>query len=110
MKQTSLVLMVALLLVLPALAQDYDASGVWRSTTGNTFTIPPSDTDFDIYINTTDGRKLHATGEWDEVGYSFYYTVDGMSGAAYVEYDADQDALSVTSHEGVQSWWRRVEY
>lgn len=102
--------LVALFVIQPTLAQDYDASGVWQSTTGNTFVIPASEDSFDIYIELADGSEMSGEGEWDEYGYSFSYTVDGMAGSAYVEYDSESDALRVTSPSGTTSWWQRTSY
>jgi hypothetical protein len=51
------------------------AAGTWKSTSGNTFTIPDSKTDFDIICKTRAGQKMLLQGKWskDKVGVQFTY-------------------------------------
>jgi hypothetical protein len=91
----------------PALSQQYDASGVWRSTTGNVFTIPASSEYFDLIITSPQGQTLLGQGQWVKKGHSFTYTVSGVSGSAFASYNSQYDALEVRGPNGT-SWWRRV--
>lgn len=87
------------------------AVGVWRSTSGNVFTIPPSKTDFDIIVKTTDGRKLLGRGQWDKqwIGYRFFYWVEGYPnkyGVATFLPDTP-DTLQV-QYDGRTTFWQRM--
>ena len=96
-----------LLLAAPVLPQQYDASGVWRSTTGYVFRIPASTQHFDLIITSPSGQRMLGQARWVQKGHSFTYTVSGMSGSAFASYNAQYDALEVRGPGGT-SWWRRV--
>jgi hypothetical protein len=108
----SIKILVALLLLsvlTPAMSQQYDASGVWRSTTGYVFRIPASTQYFDLNITSPQGQTMRGQGQWVQKGHSFTYTVSGMSGSAFVSYNSQYDALEVRGPSGT-SWWRRVSH
>jgi hypothetical protein len=108
MKTEKIVLILMLLFTLtPALSQQYDASGVWRSTTGYVFRIPASTHDFDLIITAPKGQTMLGQGQWVQNGHSFTYTVSGVSGSAFANYNSQYDALEVRGPSGT-SWWRRV--
>ena len=108
MKRILVLLCLSFFLLEPGLAQGYDASGVWVSSSGNVFNIPYSEKYFDLIITTTDGRRLIGKGEWVQKGQSFTYTVTGVPGSAYVRYNAQADALEVSGPNGT-TWWQRSQ-
>lgn len=107
MKRIKRVLLLWGFLFTVCLAQGHDASGVWQSTTGYVFRIPASSQYFDLIITGPNGERAVGQGQWVEMGQSFTYTVSGMSGSAYVSYNAQYDALEVRGPGGT-SWWRRT--
>lgn len=73
------VLAAALVVVVSALwsgdVKAASAVGVWKSTSGNSFTIPASQTDFDIVCKNQKGEKSLLQGKWSQgkVGHQFTY-------------------------------------
>ena len=96
-----------LIVAAPALSQQYDASGVWRSTTGYVFRIPESPAQFELVITSPGGQRILGQARWVREGQSFTYTVSGTRGTALASYNAQYDALEVRGPGGT-SWWRRV--
>jgi hypothetical protein len=91
----------------PVLSQQFDATGVWRSTTGYVFRIPESSRPFELIITSPGGQRTLGQARWVREGYSFTYTVSGMPGNASASYNAQYDALEVRGPGGT-SWWRRT--
>lgn len=52
------------------------ASGVWKSTSGNTIIIPDNPKAFDVVVMSTNGKVLHMGGSWSPglTGSQFTYT------------------------------------
>jgi len=107
MRSLKLLFTLVLMVAAPALSQEYDASGVWRSTTGYVLRIPESSRHFDLVITSPDGQRTLEQARWVREGHSFTYTVSGTSGTALASYNAQYDALEVRGPGGT-SWWRRV--
>lgn len=105
----TLVILALLGLTVPA-AWAASPSGVWRSTSGNTFTIPSSRTDFDIIIKTPKGQKFLGHGAWvkGRVGQQFTYTVDGYPNltAKCTFAPNSPNTMRVEGPAGVQYWVR----
>ena len=98
---------VLLLVAVPVLSQQYDACGVWRSTTGYVFRIPDSSRHFELVITSPTGQRTLGQARWVQEGRSFIYTVAGVPGNALASYNAQYDALEIRGPRGT-SWWRRV--
>jgi hypothetical protein len=83
--------------------------GVWKSSSGATITIPPTN-DFDLIYKGADGHKMLMTGAWlpQQVGVQFTYIVAG-SGAAIATVDPQNaHRITVKAPNGVITVWTRV--
>jgi outer membrane biogenesis lipoprotein LolB len=107
MSRVKCLLLLLVCLCGPVIAQGADASGVWQSTTGYVFRIPASSQHFDLIITAPNGQRMLGQGQWVQTGQSFSYTVSGMSGSAFANYNPQHDALEVKGPNGT-SWWRRA--
>ena len=106
----SALIVLTLVGVIAQVARAASASGVWRSTSGNTFTIPRSSTDFDIIIKTPKDQRFLGHGTWvaGKVGQQFTYTVDGYPNltARCTFAPTTPNTMRVEGPAGVQYWVR----
>lgn len=96
-------------LILFALASNVDAAGiggVWKSSSGSTITIPPTQ-DFDIIIKAANGTKTYFTGAWmpQQVGRQFTYSSGGIAAVATVD-PANEHRITVRVEATVTVWTR----
>lgn len=88
------------------------AAGTWRSTSGNMYTIPPSDTEFDIVCRFREGGKALYQGHWvrGRRGQQFYWD-DPNSGHRLTAtfQQGNSDSLRVDDEDsGRVFWWVRM--
>jgi hypothetical protein len=99
----------ALGMLLFALATNVEAAGiggVWKSSSGSTITIPPTQ-DFDIIIKAANGTKTYFTGAWlpQQVGRQFTYSSGGVAAVATVD-PANENRITVQIERTVTVWTR----
>jgi hypothetical protein len=109
MRQRSLYLAAVIVMsVIAAAAHAADPSGVWKSDSGSTITIPANPADFDLIFKGADGKKLLISAGWvaDAVGKQFTYTYNNV--AAVCTFDPnDSNKITVKGPNGVSTWTRQ---
>lgn len=81
-------------------------AGVWRSSSGNFFTVPATNQNFNMIATLTNGRKQVYYARW----------VPGMEGVQFqygnppltVTYNRQYGKMRVVGSNGVVTWWTRV--
>jgi hypothetical protein len=114
MTQRALPILLALFLIATSVQAGWaqGAPGVWRSTSGNTFVIPNSQTNFDIIMKAPDGRHYIAHGWWvaGRIGVQFQYRFDGspniINTATFLR--NNPNSMQVVSTDGSRNYWIRV--
>jgi hypothetical protein len=86
------------------------ASGTWKSSSGNTFIVPDSSTDFDLIVVLADGGKDVYSARWVEgmVGTQFVYGRTGVSPCTATFNRRDENRIRVACPDVEPTFWTRV--
>jgi hypothetical protein len=100
---------IGLFVLAPKSASAASAAGTWKSTSGNTFVIPDSKTEFDVVRQGPDGARELMKARWVEgmTGTQFTYRSNGVTCTATFN-QRDPDMLRVVCGNQQPSVWTRV--